>query len=574
MAYNRAMYIDTIPNRKSPPAVLLRETHRVKGRTVKKTIANLSKCPPQAVEALRLALRGVELVSKDDIFCVERSVPHGHVQAVLGVMRRLGMDTLLASRPCRERSLALAMIAQQVLSPCSKLAATRMWHSTTLARELGVESAGANELYDALDWLLKRQGRVESKLAKRHLKDGGEVLFDVSSSSYHGCTCVLAVRGYNRDGEKLRSVVYGLLADGEGRPVAVGVYPGNTGDPSTVPDQVEKLRGRFGLNRVVMVGDRGMLTKTQIEALRKHPGLGWISALRFSAIRELAEVGAFQPSLFDERHLAEISSEAYPGERLVVCYNPLLAEDRRRTRTELLAATEARLKRVAAEVARRTAKPMTADEIGMKAGRVLNRYKVGKHFDVTIRDNALHFRRDAEAIAREARLDGIYIIRSSEKAEDLTAADAVRTYKSLAQVEQAFRCMKGDDLQVRPIRHRSEAHVRAHIFLCMLAFYVHWHMRKALSPVLFEDEDLDSDRWERDPVAKAQPSETVSRKKRSKQTAGGWPVHSFASLIADLATRCRNTCRAGKGKTAIRFDQVTELTLFQKHVFSLLGLNS
>ncbi|MHA1180664.1 MAG: IS1634 family transposase [Alphaproteobacteria bacterium] len=567
------MYIDTVPNRNSPPAVLLRESHREGGKMVKTTIANLSKCPPEAVEALRLALRGVKLVPQEQGgFSVERSTPQGHVRAVLGMMRTLGMDTLLASRPCRERDLVMAMIAQRIVNPCSKLATTRLWRTTTLAQELDVEDADANALYDALDWLGKRQGRIEKKLAKRHLKEGAKVLFDVSSSSYHGHRCLLAVYGYNRDGQKLPSIVYGLLADDEGRPVAVDVYPGNTGDPSTVPDQVDKLRGRFGLERVVLVGDRGMLTQTQIDALREHPGLGWISALRFTAIRDLAEAGAFQPSLFDAQNLAEITSEDYPGERLVVCYNPLLAEDRQRTRGELLAATEARLNKIAAEVARRTKAPLSADAIGVKVGKVINRHKVGKHFALTIQDSLLHFERDEKSIARESSLDGIYIIRTSEAQSALSAEDTVRSYKSLGQVEQAFRCIKSIDLQVRPIRHRTEAHVRAHIFLCMLAYYVQWHMRKALSPVLFQDDELDADRWSRDAVAKAEPSESARAKKRSKTTPHGWPVHSFASLLTDLATRCKNICRTGEGNTTIRFEQLTQATPFQEHVFGLLGI--
>jgi transposase len=516
------------------------------------------------------ALRG-GVVSLDKL-AIEHSTPHGHVQAVLGMMRKLGVDALLASRPCRERDLVMAMIAQRILNPCSKLATTRQWHATTLARELNVEDADANALYDAMDWLNNRQERVEKKLAKRHLEEGAAVLFDVSSSSYHGKTCSLAQRGYNRDGEKLRSIVYGLLADGKGRPVAIDVYPGNTGDPSTVPDQVEKLRTRFGLERVVLVGDRGMLTQAQIDSLREHPGLGWISALRFSAIRALVEDGAFQPSLFDTQNLAEITSDDYPGERLVVCFNPLLAEDRKRTRGELLAVTETRLEKIAAEVARRTKKPMAAEEIGVKVGKIINRCKVGKHFAWTIEDNLLRFERNEESIAREAQTDGFYIVRTSESADTLSAEDTVRTYKSLGQVEQAFRCLKGVDLRVRPIRHRDEAHVRAHIFLCMLAYYVEWHMRKALSPVLFQDSELDTARWERDPVAKATPSQSAQAKKRAKKTDDGWLVHSLRTLMTDLATRCKNTCRTGEGKSAIRFEQLTELSPFQRHVFDLLEI--
>ena len=552
--YYETMYVDIVPNRTSPPAVLLRESRREGGKIVKTTLANLSTCPPEAVEALRLALRGVALVPHEEVFAVERSIPHGHVQAVLGVMRTVGMDALLAARPCRERDLVLAMIAQRLLDPCSKLATTRVWHTTTLAQELGVDDADANDLYAALDWLQQRQGRIEKKLATRHLTDGAVVLFDVSSSSYRR-TCPLAP-GYNRDGDKLPSIVYGLLTDGAGRPVAVEVYPGNTGDPATVPDQVEKLRARFRLQRVV----------------RRRPGHADPDAdrhvarvsrggleLRFPAIRTLAEHGAFQPSLFDTAHLAEITSAAYPGERLVVCYNPALAADRARTRDECLA-------RVAAAVARRTKTPMTADEIGVKVGKIINHYKVGKHF-LTIA-NRLRFRNDASMTP----LDGIYIIRTSERADAVSAADVVRTYKSLGHVEQAFRCLKGVDLRVRPIRHRNEAHVRAHIFLCMLAYYVEHQLRAALSTVLFQDDDLDAARWTRDPVATAEPSASARAKKGTKTTDDGWPVQSLRTLLSALGTRCKNTCRAGTGKNVLRFEQLTESSPFQQHVFSLLGL--
>jgi transposase len=539
---------------------------------VKTTIANLSKCSPESIAAFRSALRGATMVSKDEYFHIERSLPHGHVQAVLGTMQRLGVDNLLSSRTCRERDLVLAMIAQQVINPCSKLAMTRDWQATTLSQELNVQDADSDALYDALDWLLKSQPRIEKKLAKRHLEEGAKVLFDVSSSSYHGHCCILANFGYNRDGEKLPSIVYGLLTDGAGRPVAVDVYPGNTADPTTVPDQVEKLRERFGLNRVVLVGDRGMLTQTQIDKLKEYPALGWISALRFSAVRDLAETGAFQPSLFDRYGLAEITSEKYPGERLMVCYNPLLAEDRRRTREELLTATENALDKLSAQIARRTKTLMKADEIGVRVGKIISRHKMGKHFDLTIKDNLLSFRRITASIQRESETDGFYIVRTSESTEALNAEDTVRTYKSLGQVEQAFRCIKSVDIQVRPIRHRTEAHVRAHIFLCMLAYYVQWHMRKALSPVLFQDDELDDDRWTRHAVAKAQPSQSAREKKCNKTTPEGWPVHSWDTLLRELATRCRNTCRSGSGKTAIRFDELTEPTPFQTYVLELLGI--
>ncbi len=566
------MYIDIVPNRNSRPAILLRQTKRKGRKTVKETIANLTECSPEVIAGLRLLLAGKTLVPAEDALFVERSIPHGHVQVVLGIMRQLGMDTLLASRPCPERNLVLAMMAQHILEPTSKLATTRLWNTTTLAQELSVTDVHVNELYDALDWLLERQQRIENKLAKRHLAQGAIVLFDVSSSSYHGKTCSLAVRGYNRDGEKLPSIVYGLLTDSEGRPVSVDVYPGNTSDPLTVPDQVEKLRQRFGLVRIVMVGDRGMLTQTQIDHLKQFPQLGWISALRFSAIRKLAAQQAFQTTLFDKQNLAEITSADYPGERLVVCYNPLLAQDSRHTRLELLAATEEQLQGIVAQIARRVKTPLSEQEIAVKVGKIINRYKVGKHFEITIQDNALHYERKEQAIEEESRLDGFYIIRTSESQEVLTAQNVVRTYKSLGQVEQAFRCIKSIDINVRPILHRNEEHVKAHIFLCMLAYYVVWHLRKSLAPILFEDEETVRMRWERDPVDKAQSSQSAKEKKSARETPEGWPVHSLKTLWAALATRCKNTIRLGQGNNAVSFTQLTEQDDFQRHVFELLAL--
>ena len=567
-----AMYIDVVPNRNSRPAILLRQSRRDGKRTLKKTLANMTDWPEELVDTIRLALRGETMAPKGKLFSVERSIPHGHVQAALGTIRKLGVDNLIASRACRERDLVVAMIAQRIIEPCSKLATTREWHETTLAQQLGVEEADEDELYGAMDWLLERQRRIENKLARRHLSEGAVVLYDLTSSSYYGRTCPLAAFGHNRDGKKLPCIVYGLLADAQGRPVSVDVYRGNTGDPSTVPEQVDKLRRRFGLLRVVLVGDRGMLTETQIETLRDYPGLGWISALRGTAIRGLVEGGALQLSLFDRQNLAEIRSPEYPGERLMACYNPLLAEDRGRTRQELLAETDKRLKRIAAEVRRRTKTPLAADEIGLKVGKVINHYKVGKHYKLTIKDNLFEFERDQDAIEREARLDGIYIIRTSEKRKHFSKEDTVRTYKSLSQVEQAFRCLKGVDLRVRPIRHRTVDHVRAHIFLCTLAYYVEWHMRKALAPVLFQDEELDAARWTRNPVAKAEPSQSAKRKKATHMTPDGWPVQSFQTLLKNLGTRCRNRCRAGDDKAHVTFHQITEPTPFQAHIFGLLGL--
>jgi transposase len=567
------MYIDEVPNRNSPPAILLRECWREGKRVRKRTLANMTRWPPPVVDAIRRALNGERLVSVDELFSIERSRPHGHVEAVLAMMRRLGLDSLIASRRCRERDLVVAMIAERILHPCSKLATTRLWHTTTLAEELNVADADVDELYAALDWLLARQKRIEKKLAKRHLRDGDQALYDVSSSYYEGHTCVLAVHGHDRDGKKgLPIIVYGVMTDAEGRPVAVDVYPGNTGDPTTVPDQVEKLRRVFGLSRVVLVGDRGMLTQTQIDNLKQYPQLGWISALRTGSIRKLAVVGTIQMSLFDQQNLAEIVSPEFPGERLVVCFNPQLAEERRRKRDELLAATEKELHRISREVKRRTTKPLGESEIGVKVGRVVNRFKMAKHFSLTIEDGRFEWARAEETIATEAALDGIYVIRTSEPSERLSAEDTVRSYKNLSHVERAFRTLKGVDLRVRPIRHRTEDHVRAHIFLCLLAYYVEWHMRKAWAPLLFDDEELDADRKTRDPVAPAQPSASAKKKKRRRKTDDGFPVHSFQTLLEELATRCQNRCRARTAPSAEPIEVITDLTPLQSRAFELLQL--
>jgi len=565
------MYVERVPNRNSPPAILLREAWREEGKIRKRTLANLSHWPPEKIKTLRRLLRGEQLVSPEDVFVITSSHPHGHVEAVLGVMRKLGVPALIASKPSRERDLVLAMVAERLVRPCSKLATTRLWHTTTLAEELGVQDAQVDELYTALDWLLARQARIEAKLAARHLKDGGLVLYDASTSYYEGKTCPLARFGHDRDGKNLPVILYGLLTDQAGRPVSVEVYPGNTGDPTTVADQVDKLRKRFGLSHLVLVGDRGMLTQPQIEKLREHPGLGWISCLRSGAIRSLIDKGHLQRSLFDETNLAEIQSPDFPGERLIACFNPLLADERARKRQDLLKATEKDLERLSREVRRRTKKPLGKAEIGLKAGRILGRYKMGKHFQLTIEDGRFAWARREEAIARECALDGIYIVRTSQPESQLSAADAVRKYKSLAVVERAFRCLKGVDLLVRPIHHRTEDHVRAHVFLCMLAYYVEWHMRQALAPLLFHDQELDVDRARRDPVAPAQPSESVRRKKNTRVSDDGLPLHSFQTLLAELATRCRNTAhlKAARERT---LQLVTEFSPLQARAFQLLGL--
>ena len=552
---------------------LLRRTFRVGTQVKHETLGNISHLPPDLVELIRRALAGEKFLPAAQVFRVERNLPHGHIQAVLGTMRRLRLDSLLASQPSRQRDLALAMIAERLLDPCSKLATTRLWHTSTLAEELNVADATEDDLYQAMDWLLAHQARVEEKLAARHLRNGALVLYDVSSSFYEGHTCPLARFGNDRDGKRgLPIIVYGLLTDAQGRPVAVQVYPGNTGDPTTVPDQVEKLRQRFGLARVVLVGDRGMLTDTQIGKLREHPGLGWISALRGPAIRALVESGSLQLSLFDEQNLAEMRSPEYPGERLVACFNPLLAEERRRKRQELIEATEKDLARIAAEVKRRTRTPLGEAEIALKAGRALNRFKVGKHFSLTIANDVFAWSRREESIRHEAELDGVYVVRTSEPKSRCSAEDTVRRYKDLAQVERAFRSLKGIDLRIRPIHHRTEDHVRAHIFLCMLAYYVEWHMRRALAPLLFDDEERPLHRPRRDPVAPAESSASAQAKKTSRLTADGLPVQSFHTLLRNLATRCRNTCCIPSDPSGATFRQLTEATPLQARALQLLGL--
>jgi len=553
---------------------LLRRTFRVGPEVKHETLGNISHLPEPLINIIRRSLAGETFVPLDETFTITASLPHGHVQAVLGAIGQLGVDKLLGAKRSRQRDLVLALIAERLLHPGSKLAATRTWKTTTLASELAVEDADEDEVYAALDWLLARQRRVEKKLANQHLNEGAVVLYDVSSSYYEGRCCPLAKFGHNRDGKKDRPIiVYGVLTDADGRPVAMDVYDGNTADPTTVPDQVEKLRKRFGLERVALVGDRGMLTETQISQLRQHPGLGWVSALRAGAIRKLADSGALQLSLFDKQNLAEIRSPAYPGERLVACYNPLLAEERKRKREELLAATEKELARIAKAVGRRKKTPLRKDEIGVKVGAVRNRFQMGKHFELSIEDGRLEWSRREESIRREAEMDGIYVIRTSEPdGPSWSAADTVRRYKSLAQVERAFRTLKGIDLLVRPIFLRTPDHVRAHFFLCLLAYYVEWHMRRKLAPLLFDDEQLPEERWRRDPVAPAEPSAEAQKKKRARQTEDGLPVHSFSTLLAELGTRCRNTCRVDSDESRSSFQMLTQPTPLQVKAQQLLGL--
>jgi transposase len=567
------MYIEIVPNRNSPPAILLREGWREGSKTFKRTLANLSDWPKQKVETFRRLLQDEPLVSPQDLFCTHATLPHGHVEAVLMAMRKFGLDSLLAAKRCRERDLVMAMIAARLLHPCSKLATTREWHATTLAEELSVADATEDDLYQAMDWLLERQPRIEKKLAARHLGEDCLVLYDVSSSYYEGRTCPLAQYGHDRDGKKgLPIIVYGVMTDGAGRPIAVEVYPGNTGDSTTVSDQVEKLRDRFHLSRVVLVGDRGMLTQPQIDKMKTHPGLGWITALTSVAIRGLLETGSLQLSLLDETNLAEVTSPDYPGERLMVCHNPLLEEERGRKRQELLQATEKALAKVGKQVERRKKKPLKESEIALKVGQALGRYKMGKHFLYTIGEGKFQWSRREHTIEQEAKLDGIYVIRTSESAERLSAADTVRSYKSLAQVERAFRTLKGMDLLIRPIRHRTEDRVPAHIFLCLLAYYVEWHLRRAWAPLLFEDEQLAQQRQRRDPILPATCSPSAQEKKLTRQTADGFPVHSFATLMAEMARRARVTYGLKSDKSTPSFRQTPEPTPLQAKAYALLAL--
>jgi transposase len=552
---------------------LLRRSYRQDGKVKHLTLGNLSHLPERLIDIIRRSLQGEVFVTGDEAFRTVATKPHGHVEAVLTTFGKLDLENLLATQPSRQRSLILALIAQRILFPCSKLATTRNWHDTTLAEELAVGDADSKDLYAAMDWLLARQGNIEKKLAERHLAEGAVVLYDVSSSYYEGLTCPLACYGHNRDGKKnLPIIVYGLLTDGQGRPVALDVYPGNTADPTTVPNQIAKVRDKFALARVVLVGDRGMLTQTQIDTLKQYPGLGWISALRSEAIRELIDKGTLERSLFDQVNLAEITSPDFPGERLMACYNPLLAEKRQHKRQRLLSATEENLQKLVAEVQRRTKTPLSAAAIGIKAGKVIGKHKMAKHFQLRIADGSFSWSQNEVSIASEEQLDGIYVIRTSEKKTALSTADCVRTYKSLSLVERAFRCLKGVDLLVRPIRHRVDPRVRAHLFLCMLAYYVEWHMRKALQSLLFADEELDEDRWERDPVKPAVASASAKAKKKTQKTADGKPVHSFATLLAHLATRSRNTHQIVSDPTGATFQQTTEPDALQAEALRLLKL--
>lgn len=579
------MYIDRVPNRQSPPCLLLRESYRENGRVKKRTLANLTNWPSEIVEGLRLLLQGDGFVTRPGVdFEITRTIPHGHVAAVLGIMRKLGFVGLLSRDQTRKRDLVVAMVAARIIDPRSKLATARGLRQTTmsssLGEELGVDGADEDDLYEALDWLLSQQERIENKLAERHLEDGTLLLYDVTSTYFEGKACALAKFGHSRDKKKgKRQIVVGLLCNAKGCPIAIEVFEGNTGDPSTLESQVLKVKQRFKLHRVIFVGDRGLITSARIrETLNGIPGVDWITALRSEQIQKLVSQSKLQLSLFDEQDLAEIKApDLYPAQRLVACRNPLMAERRSKKREELLKQTEKLLNEIVKATKRQRQPLQGATEIALRVGKNINRYKVGKHFITYITENSFSYVRNEKNIQQEAALDGIYVIRSSTPAEELPGPELVESYKKLSSVEQAFRSLKTVDLKVRPIFHRLSDRVRAHVFLCMLAYYVEWHMRELLAPMLFDDDEIGSARAQRkSPVQPIRPSAAAKKKAVTKKTDDGFPVHSFQSLLSDLATICKCTARflAIGDQLDSHFVTYTKPTPLQSKTFHLLGLST
>jgi hypothetical protein len=557
---------------------LLRRSMRVGKKVVKETVANLSHLPVELIDIIRRYLAGETFVGAKDFLETERSLAHGHVAAVLGTLRGLQLDTMLGARPSRQKMLSVAMIVARIISPSSKLATARgigpETLSTSLGATLGLGPVDADELYKAMDWLVARQDKIECLLAERHLTDGSLVLYDVTSSYFEGRRCPLAKLGHSRDGKKGKlQIVIGLLCNAQGCPVSVTVLDGSTGDPKTLAPQIRKLRERFGLKRITLVGDRGMLTEARLrEDIRPEDGLDWITALRAPAIRELVSSGSLQLTIFDQTDMAEITSPDYPGERLIVCKNPLLAAERKRKRIDLLAATEKGLSMIATATARSRRPLRGKDKIALRVGRVLNRFKVAKYFGVEMTDVCFRFWRDEARIAQDAAIDGFYVIRTSVGPDTLSCREVVRTYKGLSVVERAFRSLKSVDLKVRPIRHHLEKRVRAHVFLCMLAYYVEWHMRRALAPILFDDEHKDEAKDKSESVvAPARRSPHGQKKAQERRTEDGLPVHSFQTLLEDLATLCRNTVHIKT--TDATFTDFTTPTRLQEKVFTLLHIS-
>jgi hypothetical protein len=577
------MYVESVPNRNSPPAVLLRESYRAGDKIKKRTLANLTHWPPELVEGLRTLLKGGTAVASSATteLSVLRALPHGHVAAVLGMARKLDLPRLLLGRglqaETRSRDLALAMIVNRVMAPGSKLATVRALTPETASSSLGITldlgMVEEREIYAALDWLGRQQERIERALAKRHLSDGTLVLYDITSSYLEGRKCELARFGYSRDRRSDRlQIVYGLLCDRDGRPIAIEVFEGDVADPATLSSQVEKLKQQFGLNRIVLVGDRGMITAARIRDDLKPAGLDWITTLRAPQIKQLVETGPLQLSLFDERDLAEIAALDYPGERLIVCRNPLLAAERARKREQLLAATERDLSRIAAATRRRHGTLKGQAAIGMAAGAVVDRHKMAKHFALTITDDSFSYERNLEGIAAEARLDGLYVVRTSLPAEAMSAADTVHAYKSLARVERAFRALKSIDLQIRPVHHWIKHRVRAHVFLCMLAYYIEWHLRQAWSPILFDEHDHAGAKAQRaSPVAAAEPSDAALRKRASRRGDDGVPISSFRDLLQHLTTLTLNLV-AIPGAKPSSSTLLAKPTPLQQRAFDLLAV--
>lgn len=563
------MHIDVVPNRGSRPAYLLRESYREGKKVKKRTIANLSALSDEQIGAFRAILAGQKLAPVDALFHIEASRAHGHIEATRVAMARLGVATLLSARPSRERDLVCAMIAARIAQPQTKLATTRWWHTSTLAEDFGVAEATEDDLYAAMDWLLIRQERIQKKLAARHLRNGSLVLYDLSSSYFEGSTCPLAQLGYSRDGKKGKlQVNYGVLADRRGCPLAVSVYAGNTADPQTLLPEVVRLRKDFGLAEIVIVGDRGMIAQTGIEALRQHEGIGWITALKSGAIRTLMGQGELQLGLFDERNLFEFTHPDFPNERLVACRNPDLASLRAHKREALLQATEKGLAAVQAMV--NAGRLRGQDKIGLRVGKAINQYKVAKHFALTIEERAFTFERQYDKIATEAALDGIYVIRTSVPDTEMDSAECVRNYKTLAHVERAFRTLKSVDLRIRPIHHRLAERVRAHIFLCLLAYYVEWHLREAWRELLFADTEI-SAKATRDPVAPAKRSAKAERKASTQTLDDGTAAHSFTTLLQELASIVRNTCRMPNAAAAAQtFEVVTTPNPKQRRALELV----
>lgn len=570
------MYVAVVPNRNSPPAVLLRESFRQDGKVRNRTIANLSQWPPHQIESLRQVLKGdySQMPVLASSFDIVRSRPHGHVAAVLATIERLGLETILCPESCRQRSAVTALIAARILEPGSKLATSRALREETCHSSLGevlrLGAVNEDDLYAAMDWLVGRQAQIEAALAERHLSEGTLVLYDLTSTYFEGHHCPLAKFGYSRDERRANpQIVFGVLSSADGCPVAVEVFEGNTGDPKTVAAQVNKLRERFHLKRIVLVGDRGMLTQKRIEEdLRPHAGLEWISALRTPQIQKLAAGGAFQMSLFDEQDLAEVTHPDYPGERLIVCRNPLLAAERARKRGELMEAAEKKLTEIEAATKRKRQPVRSAERISYLVGKALASTKVEKYFRWEITAAGLRWERNPERIERDAALDGIYVLRTSVSAERLDRDQTVLAYKRLAAVERAFRCLKSVDLNVRPIHHRLPDRVRAHVLIAMLAYYVEWHMRRALAPLLFDDELRGGPR--RSPVAPASRSDVAITKAKTKRTAQGWPVESFQDWLKDLATIVKNRVQP-RLRSIPAFDVTTRPTPAQQHALQLLG---